>query len=146
MWDLIELRFMMGKPSRKPNYTNSPKIQGKTHNTRCIVHSPTSSLCAQRLLPLLPVLSSSLSPIASSTDTQHTYINHVQLFKVLDLELDSLTLQQQSDNTIGDSWTSFPSLSKLSIPPSPILHSFFSFYSTPIEQENGAQRRAHMWL
>ena len=55
LWDLTELRFMMGKPSRNTHYTNSPKIQGKTLNITSIVHSPTHSLSAQKPLPSLPL-------------------------------------------------------------------------------------------
>ena len=89
LWDLTEIRLMMGESSRDTHNTNTPQKQGKTLKVMSIAHSLSPSLHAQTQKPLtlLPLLSLSPSLIASSTSTHNTEINPLHLFTVVNRSL-----------------------------------------------------------
>ena len=129
-WDLIENSSMMEKSSRDTHATKGSSFHEKNHKATSLVSpslaSTSSSLhtATQKELTSLPLLSSSPSLTESSTSTTNTTINPLNLFTAADLELDSLSLHQERKGNKRASSESFPSLSNLSLPTSPVSQHF----------------------
>ena len=130
--DLTENCFMMGKSPRDTHDTKRPTLHGKNPKAKSLVSTPLipklSSLCTdtQKELTSIPLLSSSPSLTESSPSSQHNTINPLKLFSAIDIALDNLSLHHKGKGGTEDSSASFlssasfPSLSKLSIPTSPV--------------------------
>ena len=109
---------------------HTPNSLSKNVNTKHSKAVAPSFTCKSPCLSPIPSLCS-LSPLSSSNPTSS--VNPLELFTAVDLELDSLSVHKQSDS----SQSSIPSLSKVSLPCSP-LHSTDGFapgwfYSTAME-------------
>ena len=131
--DLTENCFMMGKSPRDTHDTKRSTLHdGKNPKAKSLVSTPLlpklSSLCTdtQKELTSIPLLSSSPSLTESSPSSQHHTINPLQLFSAIDIALDNLSLHHEGEGNTENSSAlflssaSFPSLSKLSIPTSPV--------------------------
>ena len=141
--DLTENTSMMGKSPRTTQDTKGPLLHGNTHKNTHLVSSsiPSASssfhTATQKALTSLPLLSSSPSLTTSSLSHSTSPINPLQLFTAVDLELDSLSIHHEGGGDTESS-TSFPSLSKLSIPTSPLLQ-YQSSVLSPLEGESASE-------
>ena len=126
LWDCAN-GVMMGLHRALQHTQNSLSKNINTKHSNAVA---PSFMCESPCLSSIPSLCS-LSPLSSSNPTSS--VNPLELFTAVDLELDSLSVHKQSDS----SQSSIPSLSKVSLPCSP-LHSTDCFapgwfYSTAME-------------
>ena len=110
LWDYGR-GFMMGLHRALQNPNNTLSKNTNSQHSHAVLPSITRIRSCTSPIPSL----CSLSPLSSSTNSTSS-INPLELFTAVDLELASLSVHKQSN----DSSSSFPSLGKISIPCSPL--------------------------